>query len=58
MEASTLEGKVTNEFNPDEEPSSNKISFHTSEEGAIISLSTSKGNILIKKIQEDNGKIF
>lgn len=58
MEASTLEGKVTNEFNPDEGPSSNRISFNTGDEGAFISLSTSKGNILIKKIQENNGKIL
>jgi hypothetical protein len=58
IEASTLEGEVTNEFSPDEGPSSNRISFHTSEEGAYISLSTSKGNILIKKNQENNGQII
>ncbi len=58
IEASTLEGEVTNEFNPEEGPSSNRISFHTSEEGAYISLSTSKGNILIKKVQEDNVQIL
>lgn len=54
IEASTLEGKVTNEFNPDEEPSTNKISFIISEEGAYISLVTSKGNISIKKSKENN----
>ncbi len=58
IEASTLEGTVTNEFNPDEGPSSNRISFHTSEEGAYISLSTSKGNILIKKSQGNDGQIL
>ncbi len=54
IEASTLEGKVTNEFNPDEGPSTNKISFIISEEGAYISLVTSKGNILIKKSKEND----
>ncbi len=54
IEASTLEGKVTNEFNPDEEPSTNRISFHIGEEGAYISLSAAKGNILIKKFRENN----
>jgi len=54
IEASTLEGKVTNEFNPDEEPSTNRISFHIGEEGASISLSAAKGNILIKKSKENN----
>lgn len=58
IEASTLEGKVTNEFNPDEGPSSNRISFQTSEDGAYISLSTLKGNILIKKSQGNNGQIL
>lgn len=52
IEASTLEGEVTNEFNPDEELSSNRISFHTGEKGAYISLSTSKGDISIKKVKE------
>jgi len=54
MEASTLEGKINNEFNPDEGPSPNKVSFQTGVEGAYISLSASKGNILIKKLREDN----
>jgi len=58
IEASTLEGEVTNEFNPDEGSSSNRISFRTGDEGAYISLSTSKGNILIKKTQENNVQIL
>lgn len=58
MEASTLEGEVKNEFNPEEGPSANRISFHTGGEEAVISLSTSKGNISIKKYKEKNGKIL
>ena len=49
IEASTLDGKISNEFDPEEDPSLNKISFQTNDEGAFISLSASKGNILIKK---------
>ncbi len=52
IEASTLDGKISNEFNPDEDPSLNKISFQTDDEGALISLSASKGNILIKRSRE------
>jgi hypothetical protein len=58
IEASTLEGEVTNEFNPDEGPSSNRISFRTGDEGAYLSLSTSKGNISIRKIQGNNEQIL
>ncbi len=57
MEASTLEGEVTNEFNPEEGPSANRISFHTGGEEAYISLSASKGNIFIKKYKEKNRQI-
>ncbi len=54
IEASTLDGKISNEFDPEEDPSLNKISFQTNDEGAFISLSASKGNILIKKSRENN----
>jgi hypothetical protein len=54
IEASTLDGKISNEFNPEEDPSLSKISFQTNDEGAFISLSASKGNILIKKSRENN----
>ncbi len=54
IEAGTLDGKISNEFDPEEDPSSNKISFQTNDEGALISLSASKGNILIKKSRENS----